>query len=36
MQGGIQFLKKLAMQEMIYDDLTNMKLPTDPNEAQFL
>lgn len=36
MQGGIQFLKELAMLEVIYYDLTNVQLPTDPNEAQFL
>lgn len=36
MQGGIWFLKALATLEVIYYDLTNVQLPTDPNEAQFL
>lgn len=35
MQGGIQFLKELAMLEMIYYDLISVQLPTDPDEAQF-
>lgn len=36
MQGGIQFLKELAILEMIYYNLTNVQPPTDPDKAQFL
>ncbi|PKU31322.1 ubiquitin carboxyl-terminal hydrolase 4 [Limosa lapponica baueri] len=34
MERGIQYLRELAEQEMIYYDLDNVQLPTDPNEVQ--
>ncbi|GAB0206745.1 hypothetical protein GRJ2_003140100 [Grus japonensis] len=34
MERGIQYLRELAMQEMVYYDLDNAQLPTDPDEVQ--
>ncbi|GAB0206582.1 hypothetical protein GRJ2_003123800 [Grus japonensis] len=34
MEGGIQYLRELAMWEMVYYDPDNAQLPTDPNEVQ--
>ncbi|GAB0177269.1 hypothetical protein GRJ2_000192100 [Grus japonensis] len=33
-EGGIQYLRELAVQEMVYYDPDNMQLPTDPDEVQ--
>ncbi|GAB0208981.1 hypothetical protein GRJ2_003363800 [Grus japonensis] len=32
MEGGIQYLRELAVQEMVYYDPDNVQLPTDPDE----
>ncbi|GAB0177466.1 ubiquitin carboxyl-terminal hydrolase 4 [Grus japonensis] len=34
MERGIQYLRELAMQEMVYYDPDNVQLPTDPDEVQ--
>ena len=34
MERGIQYLKELAMREMVYYDPDNAQLPTDPDEVQ--
>ncbi|GAB0208219.1 hypothetical protein GRJ2_003287600 [Grus japonensis] len=34
MERDIQYLRELAMQEMVYEDLDNTQLPTDPDEVQ--
>ncbi|GAB0206837.1 hypothetical protein GRJ2_003149300 [Grus japonensis] len=34
MERGIQYLRELAVQEMVYYDLDNVQLPTDPDEVQ--
>ncbi|GAB0207941.1 hypothetical protein GRJ2_003259800 [Grus japonensis] len=34
MERGIQYLRELAMREMVYYDLDNAQLPTDPDEVQ--
>ncbi|GAB0183663.1 hypothetical protein GRJ2_000831600 [Grus japonensis] len=34
MEGGIQYLRELAVQEMVYYDPDNAQLPTDPDEVQ--
>ncbi|GAB0207392.1 hypothetical protein GRJ2_003204800 [Grus japonensis] len=34
MERGIQYLRELAMWEMVYYDLDNVQLPTDPDEVQ--
>jgi len=34
MERGIQYLKELAMWELVYYDLDNAQLPTDPDEVQ--
>ncbi|PKU34567.1 ubiquitin carboxyl-terminal hydrolase 4 [Limosa lapponica baueri] len=34
MERGIQYLRELAVREMIYHDLDNAQLPTDPDEIQ--
>ncbi|GAB0204052.1 macrophage immunometabolism regulator [Grus japonensis] len=34
MERGIQYLRELAVQEMVYYDLDNAQLPTDPDEVQ--
>ncbi|GAB0207120.1 hypothetical protein GRJ2_003177600 [Grus japonensis] len=34
MERGIQYLRELAMQEMVYYDPDNGQLPTDPDEVQ--
>ncbi|GAB0209213.1 hypothetical protein GRJ2_003387000 [Grus japonensis] len=34
MEQGIQYLRELAMWEMVYYDLDNVQLPTDPDEVQ--
>ncbi|KAK4821357.1 hypothetical protein QYF61_018895 [Mycteria americana] len=34
MERGIQYLRELAMLEMIYGDLDNEQLPKDPDEVQ--
>ncbi|GAB0209121.1 hypothetical protein GRJ2_003377800 [Grus japonensis] len=34
MEGGIQYLRELAMREMVYYDPDNTQLPTDPDEVQ--
>ncbi|GAB0203351.1 hypothetical protein GRJ2_002800700 [Grus japonensis] len=34
MERGIQYLRELAVQEMVYYDPDNMQLPTDPDEVQ--
>ncbi|GAB0206556.1 hypothetical protein GRJ2_003121200 [Grus japonensis] len=34
MERGIQYLRELAMWEMVYYDLDNAQLPTDPDEVQ--
>ncbi|PKU43546.1 hypothetical protein llap_6150 [Limosa lapponica baueri] len=34
MESGIQYLRELGMWEMIYYDLNNAQLPTDPDEGQ--
>ncbi|GAB0195092.1 hypothetical protein GRJ2_001974500 [Grus japonensis] len=34
MERGIQYLRELAVREMVYYDLDNAQLPTDPDEVQ--
>ncbi|GAB0204035.1 hypothetical protein GRJ2_002869100 [Grus japonensis] len=34
MERGIQYLRELAVQEVVYYDLDNAQLPTDPDEVQ--
>ncbi|GAB0206636.1 hypothetical protein GRJ2_003129200 [Grus japonensis] len=34
MERGIQYLRELAMREMVYYDPDNAQLPTDPDEVQ--
>jgi len=34
MERGIQYLRELAVQELVYYDLDNEQLPTDPDEVQ--
>ncbi|GAB0203387.1 hypothetical protein GRJ2_002804300 [Grus japonensis] len=34
MERGIQYLRELAVQEMVYYDPDNVQLPTDPDEVQ--
>ncbi|GAB0203775.1 hypothetical protein GRJ2_002843100 [Grus japonensis] len=34
MERGIQYLRELAVREMVYYDPDNMQLPTDPDEVQ--
>ncbi|GAB0207412.1 hypothetical protein GRJ2_003206800 [Grus japonensis] len=34
MERGIQYLRELAVQEMVYYDPDNAQLPTDPDEVQ--
>ncbi|PKU29305.1 ubiquitin carboxyl-terminal hydrolase 4 [Limosa lapponica baueri] len=34
MERGIQYLRELAVRKMIYHDLDNAQLPTDPDEIQ--
>ncbi|GAB0208015.1 hypothetical protein GRJ2_003267200 [Grus japonensis] len=34
MEGGIQYLRELAVWEMVYYDPDNVQLPTDPDEVQ--
>ncbi|GAB0204238.1 macrophage immunometabolism regulator [Grus japonensis] len=34
METGIQYLRELAMWEMVYYDLDNVQLPTDPDEVR--
>ena len=34
MERGIQYLRELAMLEVIYNDPGNEQLPTDPDEVQ--
>ncbi|GAB0189163.1 hypothetical protein GRJ2_001381600 [Grus japonensis] len=34
METGIQYLRELAVREMVYYDLDNAQLPTDPDEVQ--
>ncbi|GAB0208124.1 hypothetical protein GRJ2_003278100 [Grus japonensis] len=34
MERGIQYLRELAMREMVYYDPDNVQLPTDPDEVQ--
>ena len=34
MEGGIQYLRELAVLEMIYYDLDKAQLPTDPGKVQ--
>ena len=34
MERGIQYLRELAVREMLYYDPDNAQLPTDPDEVQ--
>ncbi|GAB0207741.1 hypothetical protein GRJ2_003239800 [Grus japonensis] len=34
MERGIQYLRELAVREMVYYDPDNTQLPTDPDEVQ--
>ncbi|GAB0185444.1 hypothetical protein GRJ2_001009700 [Grus japonensis] len=34
MERDIQYLRELAVQEMVYYDSDNVQLPTDPDEVQ--
>ena len=35
MERGIQYLRELAMQEIVYYDLDNVHLPRDPDDVQY-
>jgi len=34
MERGIQYLRELALREMVYYDTDNEQVPTDPDEVQ--